>query len=169
FKSEEGYDELNKKYPVQFNIYRIPFNNGKGGKAEPIPGASNNGKSNYCARYSPDGKWIVFTQSVTGLAVQPDSRLYIIPSAGGEARLMNCNLSRLNSWHTWSPNSRWLAFVSKENSAYTELFLTHIDENGNDSPPILVERFNKDNFAINVPEFIYIPAQSIKQIILHGN
>ena len=170
FKSEDaGIDELNKQYPVQFNIYRVPFNNGMGGQAEPILGASNNGKSNYCARYSPDGRWIVFTQSITGLAVQPDSKLYLVPSTGGEAKLMNCNLSRLNSWHTWSPNSRWLAFVSKESSAYTELFLTHIDENGNDSPPILIGRFNKTNFAINVPEFADIPSGGIQQIILQGS
>jgi hypothetical protein len=167
FKSEDaGINRLNKQYPVQFSVYRVPFNNGKGGQAEPLPGASNNGKSNYSARYSPDGKWIVFTQSVSGLAVQPDSKLYIIPSNGGEAKMMNCNLDRLNSWHTWSPNSRWLAFVSKENSAYTELFLTHIDEKGNDSPPILIERFNKANFAINVPEFANIPVGGIRQIIL---
>lgn len=169
FKAEEGIDALNKEYPVQFNVYRVPFNNGKGGKAEPLTGASSNGKSNYCARYSPDGKWIVFTQSATGLAVQPDSRLYIIPATGGAAREMNCNLSRLNSWHTWSPNSRWLAFVSKENSAYTELFLTHIDDSGNDSPPILVERFNKPNFAINVPEFANMSSKGIQQIVLQEN
>ena len=165
FKSEDaGIDQLNKQYPVLFSIYRVPFNNGKGGQAEPLPGASNNGMSNYSARYSPNGEWIVFTQSVSGLAVQPDSKLYIIPSAGGEAIMMNCNLGRLNSWHTWSPNSRWLAFVSKENSAYTELFLTHIDEKGNDSPPILIERFKKANFAINVPEFANIPVEGIRQI-----
>ncbi len=169
FKAQEGIEELNKKYPVQFNVYRVPFNNGAGGQAEPLNGASNNGNSNYCARYSPDGRWIVFTRSVTGLAVQPDSKLYILPATGGKARLMDCNLNRLNSWHTWSPNSRWLAFVSKENSAYTELFLTHIDENGNGSPPILIERFNKDNFAINVPEFADIPAGAVKQITLQGS
>lgn len=169
FKSEEGIEELNKKYPVQFNVCRVPFNSGMGGKAESIPGASNNGKSNYFARCSPDGRWVVFTQSLTGLAIQPDSKLYILPSAGGEARLMKCNLSRLNSWHTWSTNSRWLAFVSKENSAYTELFLTHIDEDGNDSPPILIERFNKANFSINVPEFVNIPTNGIREIILRGS
>jgi hypothetical protein len=167
FKAEGvGVDQLNEQYPVQFDIYRVPFNKGKGGTAQPLAGAGGNGKSNYYARYSPDGKWIVFTQSATGIAVQPDSKLYIIPSTGGEAKLMSCNLGLLNSWHTWSPNSRWLAFVSKENSAYTELFLTHIDEKGNDSPPILVERFSKSNYAINVPEFANISPEDIREIKL---
>ncbi|MFC1823124.1 TolB family protein [Thermodesulfobacteriota bacterium] len=162
-------DRLNKQYPVQFNLFRIPFNHGKGGRAEPVPGASYNGKSNYFPRYSPDGKWIVFTQSETGLAIQPDSKLYIMPSTGGEAKMMRCNRRRLNSWHTWSPNSRWLAFVSKENTPYTELFLTHIDDNGNDSPPVLLARFNKPGYAINVPEFANIPFRSIIRIAIQGN
>ena len=119
----------------------------------PLKGASFNDNSNYFARYSPDGRWIVFTKSSTGMVLQPDSRLYILPSGGGEARLMTCNRSRMNSWHTWSPNSRWLAFVSKENMPYSELYLTHIDHDGNDSVPVLILRFNKPGYAINVPEF----------------
>lgn len=157
-------DQLNNKYPVQFNIYRVRFNNGKGGRAEALPGASHNGKSNYLARCSPDGRWIVFTQSNSGLVLQPDSKLRIMPSAGGEAQPMRCNRSRLNSWHTWAPNSRWLAFVSKENMPYTELYLTHIDENGQDSVPILISRFNKPGYAVNVPEFANIAPDSINDI-----
>jgi Tol biopolymer transport system component len=41
----------------------ISFNNGKGGKAMPIEGASNNGLSNYFPRVSPDGKWLLFCQA----------------------------------------------------------------------------------------------------------
>jgi len=161
-------DGLNKQYGTKFDVYRIPFNNGKGGLAQPLPGASNNGKSNYYPRYSPDGKWIVFTQSERGLAIQPDSKLSIMPASGGSARMLNCNLSRVNSWHTWSPNSRWLAFVSKENTPYTELFLTHIDDAGNDSPPILLGRFSKSGYAVNVPEFANMSSKAIKRITLEG-
>jgi len=157
-------DRLNNKYPVQFDIYRVPFSRGRGGSARALPGASHNGRSNYFGRYSPDGKWIVFTQSDSGLVLQPDSRLRIMPSDGSISRPMQCNRSRLNSWHTWSPNSRWLAFVSKENMPYTELYLTHIDEDGNDSVPVRVSRFNKPGFAINVPEFANIKAGGIQKI-----
>jgi len=159
-------NQLNNQYPFQFDIYRIPFNDGMGGKADPLPGASYNGKSNYYARYSPDGKWIVFTQSETGIIIQPDSKLYIMPTTGGKAKKMCCNLSNVNAWHTWSPNSKWLAFISKENSPCAEIFLTHIDEKGNDSPPILIERFNKSGYTINVPEFANIQPQGIHEIIL---
>jgi tetratricopeptide (TPR) repeat protein len=63
----------------------------------------------------------------------------------------------MNSWHTFSPNGRWLAFSSKGRSLYTQLFLTHIDENGKDSPAILVENATAANRGVNIPEFVNIP------------
>ncbi|MBN2298935.1 MAG: PD40 domain-containing protein, partial [Deltaproteobacteria bacterium] len=62
----ERIHDLNKKYQIRFDLYRVPFNKGKGGTPEPVVGASNNGMSNYFPRCSPDGRWIVFTQSPTG-------------------------------------------------------------------------------------------------------
>jgi hypothetical protein len=158
-------EDLNRKYRIQYDLYRIPFNDCKGGTPEPLSGASNNGKSNYCARYSPDGKWIVFNQSETGLLLQPDSQLYIIPAQGGTARKMKCNTDIMNSWHTWSPNSRWLVFASKMNSPFTELFLTHVDENGNDSPPVLLWRLNSKEYAATIPEFTNSKTVNIRSII----
>ena len=61
----------------------MPFNSGKGGKAEPLAGATENGMSNFFARYSPDGRWIVFCQAASFMLLQPDSRLYIMPAGGG--------------------------------------------------------------------------------------
>ena len=46
-----------------FDLYRVPFNDGKGGRPEPLRGASENGMSNYFPKYSPDGKWIVFCKA----------------------------------------------------------------------------------------------------------
>ena len=159
-------EDLNKRYQIRFDLYRIPFNHGKGGVPEPLPGASNNGKSNYFPRYSPDGKWIVFTQCDSGLAIQPESKLHIIPAQGGVARKMRCNTDIMNSWHSWSPNSRWLVFTSKLRSPYTELFLTHIDEDGKDSPPVLLSRFNSGRYAALVPEFVNIQSGGLKEIKL---
>lgn len=156
--------ELNRKYNIQFDLYRIPFDKGEGGKAEPLLGASDNGMSNYFPRHSPDGQWLVFTKSETGIMLQPDSELYIIPAAGGEARRMNCNRQLFNSWHSWSPNSRWLLFSSKVNTPFTEIFISYIDESGNDYPPVLLSRFSDLKFAANVPEFVNMPADAMVSI-----
>jgi len=150
--------------PFLFDLYRIPYKDGQGGKAEPLAGASRNGRSNYFARYSPDGRWIVFCQARSYMLLQPDSELYIIPAEGGPARRLQGNTSRMNSWHSWSPNSRWLVFSSKCQSPYTQLFLTHIDEQGQSTPPVLLAHFTAPDRAANIPEFVNTAPGSIARI-----
>jgi Flp pilus assembly protein TadD/roadblock/LC7 domain-containing protein len=148
----------------RFDLYRIPFNGGKGGTAEPVPGASNNGKSNFFAKYSPDGKWIVFCQANSFMLLQPDSTLYIIPSDGGDAKALDANLRRMNSWHSFSPNSRWLVFASKADTPYTQLFLTHIDDQGKSAPPIVLSHFSATDRAANIPEFVNLAPDAVGKI-----
>jgi tetratricopeptide (TPR) repeat protein len=150
--------------PIRYDLYRIPFNAGKGGRAEPIAGASNNGMSNAFPKVSPDGRWVVFVQSRNGQLMRPDGLLYIVPVGGGRARLMRCNTPRMNSWHSFSPNGRWMVFSSKGRSPYTQMFLTHLDEDGNDSPAILVEDATAANRAVNLPEFVNIPPGGLEEI-----
>ena len=149
---------------IQYDLYRIPFNEGRGGLAEAIEGASANGMSNNFPKVSPEGRWIVFVQNHNGLLMRPDSRLYIMPFEGGKARLMKCNGPSMNSWHTFSPNGRWLAFSSKARGPYTRLMLTHIDSEGNDSPAILVDNMTAANRAVNIPEFVNISPDGIERI-----
>jgi tetratricopeptide (TPR) repeat protein len=151
--------------PIKYDLYHVPFNGGMGGKAEPIQGASTTGKSVSFPKYSPDGKWIVFVQAKNGLLMRPDSKLYIIPAEGGKARELACNLPLMNSWHSFSPNSKWLVFSSKSFSPFTQMFLTHIDENGNASPAILVLNSTAPNRAANIPEFVNIEAEGISGIV----
>ena len=143
---------------IQYDLYRIPFNDGKGGPPAPIAGASHNGMSNSFPKVSPDGRWIVWVKCRNGQLMRPDSQLYMVPApSGGVARRMNCNTSLMNSWHSFSPNGRWLVFSSKSRSPYTQMYLTHIDEQGNDSPAILIDNATAANRAVNIPEFVNIP------------
>jgi tetratricopeptide (TPR) repeat protein len=157
-ESSEGYTKF------LFDLYTLPFNEGRGGEPVPVEGASGNGMSNYFPKYSPDGKWLVFTQAESFMLLMPDSKLYIMPAEGGEPRLMSCNTENMNSWHSWSPNSKWLVFSSKLFSPYTQLFLTHVDENGMDTPPVLLENFRTPERAANIPEFVNIDPDS-KRVI----
>ena len=70
----------------------------------------------------------------------------------------------MNSWHSFSPNGRWLVFSSKARSPYTQMYLTHIDEDGNSSPAILVDNTTAANRAVNLPEFVNIPADGMEEI-----
>jgi tetratricopeptide (TPR) repeat protein len=147
--------------PMQYDLCRIPFNDGRGGRAEPIDGASHNGMSNNFAKVSPDGRWIVFVECRNGLLMRPDGKLYVVPAEGGQARSLACNTPRMNSWHSFSPNGRWLVFSSKSRSPYTQMFLTHLDEECNASPPILIENATAANRAVNIPEFVNTAAEGL--------
>ncbi len=163
----ENIHTLNRKYRMQFDLWQVPFADGAGGKARPLAGGSMNGKSNYFPRHTPDGRWIVFCQSDTGLVSQPGSRLMILPVQGGMPREMTCNRAELNSWHSFSPNGRWMVFSSKpDGSAYTRVYLTHLDNEGGDTPAIYLHRIGTPNFAAIMPEAVGLPDQSFQQVRL---
>ncbi|MGA3325289.1 MAG: tetratricopeptide repeat protein [Terriglobia bacterium] len=159
-----AYANAPEETPIRYDLYRIPFNNGQGGRPVPISGASQNGMSNTFPKVSPDGRWIVFVKCRNGQLMRPDSELYIVPAEGGVARRLRCNTPLMNSWHSFSPSGRWLVFSSKSRSPYTQMFLTHLDEQGNDSPAILIENATAANRAVNLPEFVNIPPDGLKKI-----
>lgn len=159
-----GYANDAAERQIQYDLYRVAFNGGNGGEPEPIAGASGNGMSNTFPKVSPDGRWIVFVKCKNGQLMRPDSQLYIVAAQGGEARRMRCNTPLMNSWHSFSPNGRWLVFSSKSRSPYTQMYLTHIDSEGNDSPAILIDNATAANRAVNLPEFVNIPVDGLTQI-----
>ena len=152
---------------IQYDLYRIPFNDGKGGAPERIVGASRDGMSNNFPKVSPDGRWIVFVRCHNGQLMRPDSQLFIVPFDGGTARRMRANTRLMNSWHSFSPNGHWMVFSSKARSPYTQMYLTHLDQDGNDSPAILIDNATAANRAVNIPEFVNIDPDGIQDIQVH--
>ena len=50
---------------------------------------------------------------------------------------------------------------------FTQMYLTHIDADGNDSPAILIDNATAANRAMNLPEFVNIAADGIEEIQVH--
>jgi len=44
------------------------------------------------------------------------------------------------------------------------MFLTHVDEEGNDSPAVLIENSTAANRAVNIPEFVNVPPEGFLKI-----
>jgi len=155
--------------PFRFDLYRVPFAGGRGGTPEPLPGASHNGRSNYFPVVSPDGRWIVFCQASSFMLNQPDAALLIMPADGGEPRRMTCSFEgRMSSWHSFSPNGRWMVFSAKADGPYTQLWLTHVDEQGRDTVPVRLDGFVGPQRAANIPEMVHLEPGDLQTIRISG-
>lgn len=49
-------------------------------------------------------------------------------------------------------------------TGYTQLFLTHIDEQGHSTPPVLLDWLTAPDRAVNIPEFVNAKPSAIKKI-----
>ena len=66
---------------------------------------------------SPDGKWLAISCSTPG---KPETRVYIVPSAGGEPRLLTENPS--SYFHSWSPDGKTIAFTRPNHTGGGNIF-----------------------------------------------
>ena len=57
-----------------------------------------------------------------------------------------------------------MIFASKHRGPYTQLYITHIDANGNDTPAVLLENFVLPERAVNIPEFVNIAYDELASI-----
>ena len=146
-------------HPAQtrYELYQIPFGDGRGGEARPVLGASGNGRSNHYPRFSPDGKWLSFCQSDGGILIKPSSDIYLLPAdLQGEAHRLESNVDfAADSWHSWSSNGHWLVFASKrDDGVFARLYLTEIDDEGQASPAIRLPLKEVPPGSFNIPEFV---------------
>lgn len=150
------------------DLYRVPFNGGRGGIAEPVKGASLNGQYNYFPRYSPNGKWISFCRGTgkNGVFARKTSDLYLLAPDRSEAVPLNFNKAAcMDSWHYWSSDSHWLVISSnREPNQLTALYLIYLDQYGKDYPP--VKLIDYDNLKVNTPQFIpnYLDINGMKNL-----
>lgn len=84
------------------HIWTIPAEGGS-------PTILNTGTATNCTGshgLSPDGKWLAISCSTPG---KPETRVYIVPSNGGEPRLLTENPS--SYFHSWSPDAKTILFT----------------------------------------------------------
>jgi dipeptidyl aminopeptidase/acylaminoacyl peptidase len=72
---------------------------------------------------SDDGKWLAYTVSIPSLKEdKTETRIWMAPSGGGEALVMTAE--KVSSSHPrWSPDGKYLAFLSKREEGKTQVWL----------------------------------------------
>lgn len=147
---------------VRYDLYRAAFDqpSGKTGKPELVYDASSTGKSISFPRISPDGKYIAVTLHNYGCFPiwHHEADIYLINLATSEARRMDLNSDYADSYHSWSSNSRWMAFSSRRSDGLTtRIYVSQINEDGSSSKPFIVPQQDPEFYArflksYNIPE-----------------
>ncbi|MDR1120367.1 MAG: hypothetical protein LBM08_05575 [Dysgonamonadaceae bacterium] len=156
----DQYDRL------KYNLLRIgfdPVTQSFSTQIDTIISARKTGKSISFPRVSPDGKYLLFTQSGYGnfSIWHKDADLYLLHLATGElSTLPEVNSNDTESYHTWSSNSRWFVFSSRRiDGLYTRSYFSWVDENGTAHKPFLLPQKDPEHSfwlmkSYNVPELI---------------
>ncbi len=152
---------------VKYSLCRIDFNPEDasfGEKVDTLYNGFKNGKSVSFPRISPDGRFLVFTlQEYGNFSIwHKGADLWAADLASGESfPLEAANSEDVDSYHSWSGNSRWLVFSSRRmDGLYTRPFFCHIDGNGQASKPFLLPQKNPLRYyadqmnSYNLPELM---------------
>jgi hypothetical protein len=164
---------------VRYDLMRIGYNPDKDewGALETVLSAKETGKSVLLPRVSPDGRWLLFCLCEYGCfpVYQSSSDLYVIDleaakQAGRyEYHRLDINSDQSESWHSWSSNSRWIAFSSKRGSGvFTRTYLSYIDSDGVAHKPLLLPQKDPTHYdtclwTYNVPELAAEPVRLTKE------
>jgi dipeptidyl aminopeptidase/acylaminoacyl peptidase len=132
-KKKDKFDAIEVEEGLEYkHLWTIEIESGK--KTRLTQGAFSAG----APVYSPDGRWIAYTQSPEGVHetayrdISKDRRtdIYIVPAAGGESRRITDNPAA-DSDPVWSPGGKHLAYVSRSDpkswAAKSDIFVAAVD------------------------------------------
>jgi hypothetical protein len=153
---------------VRYDLMRIGYDPDRGdwGELETILLSEDTGLSITEPRVSPDGKWLLFCMSEYGAfpVYQSSSDLYLLNLETREYRGLQVNSPRSESWHSWSSNSRWIAFASKRRDGiFGRIYFSYIDQSGQAHKPFLLPQKDPTFYdrlikTYSVPELAAFPA-----------
>lgn len=160
---------------IKYDLMRISYDIDKDqwGELETVLLSRDTGLSILLPRISPDGRWLLFCMSDYGCfpIYQRSSDLYVIDLRRARQtgqyvpRKLQANSDESESWHSFSTNSRWIAFSSKRDSgAFTRSYLCYLDEQGETCKPFVLPQKDPDHYSAclltySVPELINEPVR----------
>ncbi len=154
----ENYDKV--KYDLRRIAYDVETD--QWGEVETVLSADETGLSIMLPRVSPDGRFLLFCMCRYGCfpIYQPSSDLYLMDVATGDYRKLEVNSPYSESWHSWSGNSRWIAFSSKrQGGSLTRTYLSYVDVAGKVHKPFVLPQKDPAYYdslveTFSVPELI---------------
>lgn len=152
---------------AKYGLYRIAFDPDGfsfGDSLECVYNAPAEDRSVSFPRISPDGRFLAFTLHGYGnfSIWHKDADVCILDLETGE--MDHCealNSDDVDSYHSWSGNSRWMVVSSRRvDGLFTRPYITYVDSEGKARKPFLLPQRNplkyyKDlMFSYNIPELM---------------
>lgn len=157
----EGYSQL------RYDLHRIRYDAGtrQWGELETLIRGDDVNGSVLIPRPSPDGRFLLFCVCRYGCfpIYQPSSDLYLMDLRSGRFRRLEINSEQSESWHSWSSNSRWIAFSSKRGGGlFTRTYISYVTPEGRVDKPFVVPQKDPDFYDsclknFTVPELVCEP------------
>lgn len=163
---------------VRYNLLRVSFDPEQGTfgtQVDTLFHAEKEGLSARFPRVSPDGEQLMFTASAYGnfSIWHRDADLYLLDLRTGHYQPMEAvNSANVESYHSWSSNSRWFVFSSRrENGLYTAPYIAYLSPDGQPGKPFLLPQASADYYdltlrSFNIPELVKGPVQVDRQALI---
>lgn len=166
--SSKAVEPMPERYKdIRYSLCRIAFDPETcsfGSKVDTLYNAETRGGSVSFPRISPDGRHLVFTLSGYGnfSIWHKDADLYVADLQAGTVKPMTAlNSDDVESYHSWSSDSRWMVFSSRRDDGhYTKPYISYVDAEGNARKPFLLPQKDPKKyygmlmFSYNIPEFV---------------
>jgi hypothetical protein len=168
-KRADGESALDYIFRIKYDLVKVSFDEKSltFGEPEVIVAASEYNRSVFQPRTSNNGRFLIYTE-LLGNTFPPAQRISNLRLLDLETNridsLNNINSDELDSWHSWSSESKWFVFSSKRKDGdFAHLYFGYIDSNGNApyKPFILPQKslkfYKNFLFSYNLPELIKSP------------
>jgi hypothetical protein len=152
---------------IRYDLMRVSYDIDKDqwGQLEAVLCADQTQKSILLPRVSPDGRFLLFCMCDYGCfpVYQKSSDLYMMDLKTSQYNKLDINSDYSESWHSWSSNSRWIAFSSKRRGGlFTRTYISYADKSGKVHKPFVLPQKDPafyDSFikTYSVPELITGP------------
>ena len=151
---------------IRYNLQSIAFDPEKrsfGQTIDTLYNANEEGRSAKLPRVSPDGRFLMYTVSDYGnfSIWHKDADLRLLDMLTGKTdSLLQVNSNDVESYHSWSSNSRWFVFSSRrDDGLYTRPYICYLGANGVPGKPFLLPQketdyYERSLFSFNIPELM---------------
>jgi len=178
-RSSDPAELLQNYSQIKYDLVAISYDHthDRWGQLETVLTERQTGLSILLPRVSPDGRWLLFCMCDYGCfpVYQESCDLYMIDLADAEKsgqykyHRLQINSDQSESWHSWSTNSRWIAFSSKRDSGvFTRIYISYVETDGRVHKPIVLPQkdptyYDSCLWTYSLPELVSEPVRATKE------